>query len=203
MTMDSSTNALQSDSPPTFATHFLFGMGKRFRLILARLRHPRVCFGEKCDVRKRFVLRQNPAGRVEFGEACVLDNDLTIECLGSLSVGKRVIFGHHCTLAARDNISIGDDCMIAEMVSIRDHDHAFSSRGGVYREQGFVCAPVCIGKNVWLGGKVTVCKGVTIGNNSVIGANAVVTKDIPANCIAAGVPARIIRQLVPRLSDPQ
>ena len=125
----------------------------------------------------------------------MLDNDLTVECLGRLSVGAHVIFGHHCTLAARDRIEIGDDCMIAELVSIRDHDHAFGSTAGPYREQGFVCAPVRIGRNVWLGGKVTICKGVNIGDNAVIGANAVVTKDIPANCIAGGVPARIIKWL--------
>ncbi len=146
-------------------------------------------------IRKRFVLRQGSSARVEFGPSCVLDNDLTIECLGNLTVGERVIFGHHCTLAAREHIEIGSDCMIAELVSIRDHDHAFAGSGGVYREQGFVCAPVRIGRNVWLGGKVTVCKGVSIGDNSVIGANAVVTKDVPANCVAGGVPARIIKQL--------
>ncbi len=147
------------------------------------------------------MLRQGISAQIKFGEACVLDNDLTIECFGKLSIGQRVIFGHHCTLAARDLIEIGDDCMIAELVSIRDHDHAFASTSGVYREQGFVCAPVRIGRNVWLGGKVTICKGVTIGENSVIGANAVVTKDIPANCIAGGVPARIIKYLGATATD--
>jgi acetyltransferase-like isoleucine patch superfamily enzyme len=54
-------------------------------------------------------------------------------------------------------------------------------------------APVRIGRNVWLGAKVTVSKGVAIGDNAIVGANAVVTHDIPPNAIAAGVPARIIR----------
>ena len=175
---------------------------KRGRLLMAQLRHSRARFGSRCDVRSRFVLRQGHAAQVEFGPSCVLDNDLTIECLGRLTVGKRVIFGHHCTLAARDTIEIGDDCMIAELVSIRDHDHAFNSTAGAYREQGFVCAPVRIGRNVWLGGKVTICKGVTIGDNAVVGANAVVTKDVPANCIVGGVPARFIKQLVPLPTDP-
>ena len=170
---------------------------RRVGLLAAQLRYPRARFGRRGDVRRRFVLRQGRSAQVEFGSSCVLDNDLTIECLGKLIVGERVIFGHHCTLAARERIEIGADCMIAELVSIRDHDHAFENPAGAYREQGFLCAPVRIGRNVWLGGKVTICKGVTIGDNSVVGANAVVTKDVPPNCIVGGVPARIIKHIVP------
>ena len=60
-------------------------------------------------------------------------------------------------------------------------------------EQGAIVAPVRIGSNVWLGAKVTVVKGVSIGDNAIVGANAVVTRDIPPNAIAVGVPARVIR----------
>lgn len=55
--------------------------------------------------------------------------------------------------------------------------------------------PIVIGDNVWLGGGVIVCPGVTIGDNSVIGAGAVVTKDIPANVVAVGTPAKVIREI--------
>jgi acetyltransferase-like isoleucine patch superfamily enzyme len=102
---------------------------------------------------------------------------------GKLHIGHRTIFGHHCTLAARDSLIIGDDCLIAEMVSIRDHDHCFDRLDVPIREQGAVSAPIKIGRNVWLGAKVTVVKGITIGDNAIVGANAVVTKDIPANAI--------------------
>lgn len=56
-------------------------------------------------------------------------------------------------------------------------------------------APVKIGDNVWIGGNVTICPGVTIGENSVIGAGSVVLRDVPANCIAAGNPCRVIRKI--------
>ncbi len=171
--------------------------GRRWSLAFARARFAKARFGRACDVRRRLTLRQYPGGQVAFGERCVLDNDLTIECWGRLRVGDRVIFGHHCTLAARESILIGDDSMLAEMVSIRDHDHAFDDPTRPYREQGVVCAPVRIGRNVWLGAKVTVLKGITIGDNSVVGANAVVTRDLPANCLAAGVPARVLRAIGP------
>lgn len=166
---------------------------RRVRLVWMRVRNPRVRFGARCDVRTRVEVRVGAGGVVEFGEGCVLDRDLTVECDGVIRVGDRTIFGHHCTVAARSSVLIGEDCLIAEMVSIRDHDHRFERLDLTTREQGEVVAPVRIGRNVWLGAKVTVSKGVTIGDNAIVGANAVVTHDIPPNAIAAGVPARIIR----------
>jgi maltose O-acetyltransferase len=123
----------------------------------------------------------------------VLDHGLTVECRGRLEVGERTVFGHHCTLAADEEISIGRDCLIAEMVAIRDHDHAFSSTTAPIVEQGRATAPVRIGDNVWIGGKVSVTKGVTIGSNTVVGAHAVVTGDLPPDCVAVGIPARVLR----------
>ena len=144
-------------------------------------------------MRARFCLRQAAGARVEIGEGCVLDNDLTIECRGTLEIGRGTIFGHHCTVAALDSVVIGEDCLIAEMVSIRDHNHRFERLDVPYRDQGMEIAPVRIGRNVWLAAKVTVAAGVPIGDNTVVGANAVVTKDLPANAVAAGVPARVLR----------
>jgi acetyltransferase-like isoleucine patch superfamily enzyme len=92
-----------------------------------------------------------------------------------------------------ESIEIGEDCLIAEMVSIRDHNHRFDRLDVPVRCQGMASAPIRIGRNVWIGGKATIIKGVTIGDNAVIGANAVVTHDVPANSIAVGVPARVIK----------
>lgn len=59
------------------------------------------------------------------------------------------------------------------------------------------CAPVVLEENVWIGDSATVCKGVTIGENSIIGAGSVVTTDIPPNCVAAGNPAKVVKELDP------
>lgn len=178
-----------------------FGLGHRVRgflrrrvgLVWARLRHPRVRFGPRCDVRRGARFLVGRGAPVRFGAACVLDHGFTLECRGRLEVGEGTVFGHHCTVASDVDIEIGRGCLIAELVSIRDHDHAFAATDQPIVEQGRSSAPVRIGDNVWIGGKATVTKGVTIGSNTVVGAHAVVTGDLPPDCVAAGVPARVLR----------
>ena len=112
----------------------------------------------------------------------------------TLVIGDRSFIGYGTIITARESILIGKDVLIAEYVSIRDQDHVFESILPTSRS-GFSTAPVVIGDNVWIGAKATITRGVTIGENSVIGANSVVTRDIPPNVVAAGAPARVIREL--------
>lgn len=183
----------QTDAPPAWQ-RLGPAIARRLRLAWMRLRFPHARFGAGCDIRPGFHLVLAPGARLVIGTRCILDRDMIIECRGNLEIGARTIFGHHCTLGVVDSLVIGPDCLIAEMVAIRDHDHRFDGPLDVpIREQGTASAPVRIGRNVWLAGKVTVLKGVTIGDNAVIGASAVVTKDIPANAVAVGIPARVIR----------
>ena len=91
-------------------------------------------------------------------------------------------------IVCSEKIEIGNGVAIADGVLIRDSDdHDIEIEG--YKKT----KPIKIGNHVWIGQKVTILKGVTIGDNSIIAAGAVVTGDIPENCIAAGVPARVIR----------
>jgi acetyltransferase-like isoleucine patch superfamily enzyme len=164
-------------------------------LALARVRWPSVEFGSRCDIRRGLNITLLGRGSVVFGEECILDRHLTVESAGELRVGPRTIFGHHCTVGAKESVQIGSDCLIAEMVSIRDNDHVSETTSVPYREQGHVTSPVVIGNNVWLGSRAIVTRGVHIGDNAVIGAGAVVTKDVPANVVAVGVPARVVREV--------
>ena len=168
--------------------------GRDLRLVTARLRWPQATFAPRCDVRSGFRLASRPGAVVTFGERCVLDRSMTVECWGRLEVGAGTVFGHHCTVGAKESVVIGPHCLIAEMVSIRDNDHVFEDQSRPYLEQGHVTSPVVIGRNVWLGSKVVVSRGVTIGDGAVIGAGAVVTRDIPAGAVAVGVPAKVVRQ---------
>jgi acetyltransferase-like isoleucine patch superfamily enzyme len=160
----------------------------------ARVRWPRARFGSGCDVRRGLTIVMRPGAVLRFGERCVLDRHLTIECEGELLVGARTVFGHHCTVGAKESVQIGADCLIAEMVSIRDSDHITAAHNVPYREQGHVTSPVVVGNNVWLGSRVIVAKGVEIGDDAVVGGGAVVTRSIPGGALAVGVPARVIRE---------
>ena len=108
-------------------------------------------------------------------------------------LGKNAYVNFNCTFVDDAQIYIGDGTMIAPNVTIIAASHPVSPR---LRAEGYGCnRPVYIGKNVWIASNVTILPGVHIGDNSVIGAASVVTKDIPANVIAFGHPARIYREI--------
>ena len=166
---------------------------RRLGLAVVRALHPRVSFGPRCDVRSGAHFTVATGAEVRFGAGCVLDYGFNLESAGRLVVGDRTVFGHHCTVAADAEVVIGRDCLFGEMVSIRDHDHAFDGSDTPILDQGRATAPVRIGDDVWVGAKASITRGVTIGSGSVIGAHAVVTHDLPAGCVAVGVPARVVR----------
>ena len=111
---------------------------------------------------------------------------------GSITIGDYVLVSPGSRISASDEITIGDSVMLANGVYITDSDwHGIYDRTA----RDARVAPVHIGDNVWLGDGSTVLKGVTIGENSVVGANAVVTRDVPANVVVAGNPARVVKEL--------
>jgi acetyltransferase-like isoleucine patch superfamily enzyme len=109
----------------------------------------------------------------------------------NITVGDHVFINTGCKFQDQGGIVIGDDTFIGHntVLATLDHDINPEKRHLLYP------APINIGKKVWIGANVVITKGVTIGDNSVIAAGAVVTHDIPANVIAAGVPAKILREL--------
>jgi maltose O-acetyltransferase len=92
-------------------------------------------------------------------------------------------------------VTIGDDVQIGPNVQLLTPTHPVEP--GPRRDKWEAARPIVVGDNVWLGGGVIVCPGVTIGANTVVGAGAVVTRDLPANVVAVGNPARVIRELTP------
>jgi len=113
---------------------------------------------------------------------------------GRIAIGDYVLISPGTRISASDEIVIGNSVMMANSVYITDSDwHSIYDRTA--RDERI--KPVHVSDNVWLGDHSVVLKGVTIGENSVVAANAVVTKDVPANVIVAGNPARVVRELDP------
>jgi maltose O-acetyltransferase len=112
----------------------------------------------------------------------------------SITIGDRNFFNNNISIGAAEKVVIGNDCLFGGLVSISDCDFHDVQPTMRRCSQGLK-RPVTIEDNVWVGYGSVILKGVTIGTNSVVGAMSVVTKSIPANCIAAGNPARIIRSL--------
>jgi acetyltransferase-like isoleucine patch superfamily enzyme len=111
---------------------------------------------------------------------------------GRITVGDRVYIGRGTIILGHQSIAIGPDTMISQMCHITDAGHG-TAPGKLMREQPVESKPVTIGTGVWIGAGVSILPGVTIGDGAVIGARAVVTKDIPPNAIAVGLPAKVIR----------
>lgn len=117
-------------------------------------------------------------------------------------IGSRCFVNFNFTVQDDAKVTIGDNCAFGPNVTIVTplHPMLANERRGIKCSDGterFLCyaKPVTIGNDCWFGANVVVCPGVTIGDNCVIGAGSVVTKDIPSNSFAAGVPARIIREI--------
>ena len=99
-------------------------------------------------------------------------------------------------VAAVDLVEIGDHCMAANGCMITDGNHRFDDPTKPVTWQGFDSkGPTRLGSNVWLGANVVVTSGVTIGDRCVVGSNSVVTRDLPAGTIAAGSPAKVIKEI--------
>jgi maltose O-acetyltransferase len=110
-----------------------------------------------------------------------------------VSIGARTFFNFDCLMLDVAPVAIGSACQIASRVQFLTATHPLDPEP---RRSGWEsAAPIALGDNVWLGGGVVVCPGVTIGDDTVVGAGAVVTRDLPAGVLAAGVPARVLREL--------
>jgi len=135
------------------------------------------------------------AASVHIGHNVRIMRDFTGHFEGSAWIGDGVFFNRGCHLVAQQSVRIGDNCLFGEMVSIHDDDHVTGRGTEPIATRGLRTAPVIIGNNVWVGAKASILAGVEIGDNTVIGAGAIVTRNIPPFVVAAGVPARVVREL--------
>ncbi len=133
-------------------------------------------------------------GKVDFGRFVWIGHGTKIRCHeGVVEIGDKSVMGQECTISAYSRVRIGEQCVIADRAMFIDFDHGVVEVERPIRKQGIYTRDVEVGSNVWIGYGACVLRGVSVGDNSIIGTNSVVTKDVPANAVVAGIPARVIR----------
>lgn len=134
--------------------------------------------------------------RVFVGRNSWLNALAITSTIPEIRIGDRTSISGFLTISSCKSVTIETDVLIARYCHISDHSHKFDDKHMPILSQGVdKISPVLIKQGAWLGQSVVVCPGVTIGKNSVIGANSVVTKSIPDYCVAAGAPAKVIRNI--------
>lgn len=158
-----------------------------------------IVYGEGIRTIGRIIVFRTPESEIRIGNHCFFNSSSKLNFRGInhpciLQTGTnhaRIIIGDHvemsgCSIVCNDSVIIGNNVLLGANCQIGDRD-------GHQDRYASKPAPIIIEDGVWLGMNVTVLKGVTIGKNTIIGANSLVTKDIPANCIAVGNPCRSLK----------
>lgn len=200
--------------------NLLFSIYNRYRLSIK----PRVCFFKQKLYSKWISKQMKEVKGINFfirgtmylfggkyitiGENFGCGRNLTLECFDSYGEHKfspkviihnRVSIMNDCHIGAINEIIIEDDVLIGSKVFISDHSHGKSTFEDLQiapdERKLYSKGKVVIKKNVWIGEGVAILPNVTIGENCIVGANSVVTKSFPANCIIAGNPAKIIKEI--------
>jgi acetyltransferase-like isoleucine patch superfamily enzyme len=145
-----------------------------------------VCPGVKLEIGRRATLR---IGRWAWiGHGCKIRVHE-----GEVAIGAKTVIGQECTISAFQHVSIGRECILADRVMLIDFDHGVTEVERPIRLQGIYKRDVRVSHNVWIGYGACVLRGVSVGENAIVGTSAVLTADVPANAVVAGVPARVIR----------
>ena len=168
-----------------------------------------VRMGQRSFVRRPYFIggRDN----VLIGMRSSILGDLYMEAITSyagvsyrprIEIGDNVYIGRHAYFTAVDRISIADGCVLSEYVYITDEMHGLDPRNGPIMQQPLVSkGPVIIGRNCFLGFRVSVMPGVTLGEHCVVGANSTVTRSFPAYSMIAGSPARLLKSYSSALGE--
>ena len=142
----------------------------------------------------RLQVQIGRSGQIRFGRFVWVGAGTKIRCHeGLVEIGSKTVIGQEVTISAYQRVRIGEQCVIADRAMFIDFDHVVVDPESAIRLQGIYKRDVVVGSNVWIGYGAQILRGVSIGDNAVIGASSVVTRDIPANAVVAGTPARVIR----------
>ena len=175
-------------------------LNRHYALLLARYLLLKLRFGKRlrtdgiCFVCPGVQLEIGRDATLRIGRWAWLGHGTKIRVHeGEVRIGAKTVMGQECTISAFQHVSIGRECIIADRVMLIDFDHGAVEVERPVRLQGIYKRDVRLGHNVWMGYGACVLRGVSIGDNAIVGTSAVITKDVPANAVVAGSPARVIR----------
>jgi acetyltransferase-like isoleucine patch superfamily enzyme len=177
---------------------------KKSKGIVFASRGSKVQFGHKIKVGSGFNLLEYATlnalsyDGVEIGDNFTLGKYAIIECTGvlrnvgnSLKIGNNVGVNHYCFIGVRGNVTIGNNVIFGPRVNVFSENHNFDRKDVPIKNQGVTKDDTVIGNDVWIGANVSIMSGVKIGDGCVIAAGSVVTENIPAFSVIAGIPAKI------------
>ncbi len=131
---------------------------------------------------------------IRFGRFCWIGDGTKIRSHeGVVEIGAKTVFGQECTISSYKHVRIGEQCVIADRAMFIDFDHGVVEVDRPIRQQGIYMRECVIGSNVWVGYGACFLRGVRVGDNAIVGTNSVVTRDVPANAVVGGIPAKVIR----------
>jgi maltose O-acetyltransferase len=142
------------------------------------------------DFSKREEIIKNLFGTVGVNPS--IEHNFHCDLGYNIHVGDNFYAGYNCTILDMAEVRVGDNCMIGPNVGIYTAGHSIEPKD---RNKSGYGIPIIIGNDVWIGGSCTILAGVTIGDNSIVAAGSVVIKDVPANTIVAGNPAKVLKSI--------
>ena len=166
-----------------------------WRFLVLRLRHPDVVTEGMVYLGKGVELRTRKGyGRIVLGRWVHLGDGNRLRAHeGTLRIGDKTVLGRESTFNCYLDVHVGASCIVADWVYVCDFDHRADDVHRPIKDQGIVKSPVHIGDDVWLGVKSSVLRGAHVGEGTVVAAHAVVRGEVPPFSVAAGVPARVVR----------
>lgn len=167
----------------------------KIKILWLNIRGYDIDFSASLAGRNIFFQSHRKAINLEKNTKIGLGAKITAGFGGEIKVMENTAIFDYTIIDIQNRLEIGRDCLVAPFCYITDYDHVLRDKNLPIIKQGYKSSPIVIGNNVWLGTHVIVLKGVKIGDNCVIGAGSVVISDIPANSLAAGVPAKVIKKI--------
>lgn len=152
-----------------------------------------------CKLRKPLFLKFNN-NNIELGRNVTIDLGARIDTFSfsgrkpKIVIGDNTMISFNFSILCAEEITIGNNCLIASNVFICDENHGINPESGSYISQKLQSKPIHIGSNCWIGERVSILPGVSIGDNCIIGTGALVSKSIPDNSIAVGNPCKVIKK---------